>query len=71
MSQISLIIDPFIKGPIIKLNSYFSGWISHKRSDIPSDSPVLDLIWYAWMDLQGDLIVSDDFELLLESLNYR
>ena len=48
-----------------------SGWISHKRSDIPSDSPVLDLIWYAWMDLQGDLIVSDDFELLLESLNYR
>ena len=56
MSQISLIIDPWAS-----LNSYLSDWIGLKRSDIPSDSPVLDLIWYAWMDLQGDLIVSDGF----------
>ena len=66
MSQISLIIDPWAS-----LNSYLSDWIGLKRSDIPSDSPVLDLIWYAWRDLQGDLIVSDGFDLLLESLNYR
>ena len=66
MSQISLIIDPWAS-----LNSHLSGWIGLKCSDIISDSPVLDLIGRAWMYLQGDLIVSDGFELLLESLNYR
>ena len=66
MSQIYLIIDPWAS-----LNSYLSGWIGLKRSDIPSDSSVLNFIGRAWMDLQGDLIVFDGFELLLESLNYR
>ena len=66
MSQISLIIDPWAS-----LNSYLSGWIGLKRSDIPSDSPVLDFVGRAWMDIQGDLIDSDGFELLLESLNCR
>ena len=31
--------------PWASLNSYLSGWIGLKRSDIPSDSPVLDLNW--------------------------
>ena len=59
------IIRHFKLEPWASLNSHLNGWIGRKRYDIPSNCTVLDLIGRAWMDLQGDLIVSDGFELLL------